>query len=110
MKIFISYTMRDGEIKESLLRDINSLNHLNNLVLFIDKLHNNDSNPQSRIKKEIESSDILLLLSSKKVFESKWVKKEILLAQELSLPIHFANPKNMKRIIKSVHNKVQNDK
>jgi len=106
MKIFISYTLKDGEIQEGLLTAIDAFSSWENLELFIDKLHNNEPDPQLRIETEIQNSDLLMLVGSTKIFQSEWVKKEIFLARERNLPIYIARPNNIIKTIKSVYNKV----
>jgi len=103
MKLFISYTLRDGEVNESLLHKIDNLNTLQNLELFIDKLHNTDMHPQRRIEKEIRKSDALVLLGSKGVFKSDWVKREVLLARDSSLDVYLIQPNRVVEEIKSIH-------
>ena len=106
MKIFLSYTLKDGEVQEELLREIDAFASWKNLELFIDKLHNLDSEPQTRIEKEIINSDILMLIGSSSVFQSDWVKKEIVLARENDLPIYLIKPNEIRNTIKSVYKNV----
>lgn len=106
MKVFISYTLRDGEVQIGLLKAIDRIGSLYKLEIFIDKLHNNDSNPQRRIEKEIQSSDVLMLIESTRIFQSEWVRKEILLARDKHLPIYLTQPNNIIKTIKTVYNNV----
>ncbi len=100
MKIFISYTMKGGEIDESYLKSINQKVTAENVEIFIDKLHNNDLDPQQRIEKEVKNSDILILIESNFVFKSDWVKKEIQIAREEGIPIYFTRQKDVIKTIK----------
>lgn len=102
MKIFISYTMKGGEINESYLKRINQRGATRGTKIFIDKLHNNDLNPQQRIEKEVKSSDVLILIQSNFVFKSDWVKKEIQIAREEGVPICFVKQKEVVKTLRRI--------
>jgi len=105
MKVFLSYTTRDKQIKSELFKKIEQVCKSLNIEIFIDKLHNDDFHPQERVEKELLNSDILILISSDLVFKSEWVRKELSMARFNKLPIHLTEPSNAIRTIKSVYNK-----
>jgi hypothetical protein len=86
MRIFVSYTTRDTEINRNLLLWISEILKSHG-VPFIDVIHNDSSNRQSRVKKELDSADIVLLLKSKSIEKSKWVSWEINRAKSQDIPI-----------------------
>jgi uncharacterized protein YfeS len=104
MKVFISYTLKDKEINDEYLEKVNELQSLDRVSLFIDKLHNFDFYPQNRIEEEIENCDILLVVGTKNIFKSDWVKKEIEIARLKNRPIYFTSPEKINKTIKSVYN------
>jgi len=104
MKVFISYTLKDKEINDEYLNKVNELQSLVNVSVFIDKLHNFDSFPQTRIEREIENCDMLLVVDTRNIFKSDWVKKEIEMARLKNRPIHFTRPEKINKTIKSVYN------
>jgi len=86
MRIFVSYTTRDTVISENFLRWVsNQLNASDKS--FIDILHNDSKNSQSRVEKELHSADILLLLDSDSIKDSSWVNWELQQAKVLGIPI-----------------------
>ena len=81
MKLFVSYTMRDGHITPSVLKVVEKILKNEGHSVFIDYLNNDSERKQERIISELRSSDQLLLLLSPKVRQSQWVKKELVCAQ-----------------------------
>ena len=86
MRIFVSYTTKDAVIDENLL------NWISNLLTscgrpFVDLLHNDSPDRQFRVERELYSADILLLLESSSVKDSRWVLWELQQAQNLDIPI-----------------------
>jgi hypothetical protein len=86
MKIFVSYTTRDLEITTAFLRNISYQLKAYGDV-FIDLLDNNSPNKQDRVIKELETSDLLLLIETKSTYLSKWVILEMDTATSLAIPI-----------------------
>jgi len=85
-KIFVSYTVADGVITFDILLEIEKLLFgISNT--FIDLLHNDSINKQSRVMFELKKSDLVLLIKTKEIYNSEWVKKEISFAQEINIPI-----------------------
>ncbi|MDR1383850.1 MAG: toll/interleukin-1 receptor domain-containing protein [Planctomycetaceae bacterium] len=86
MKYFVSYTTIDKEItKEFLYQFSNELKKYGEA--FIDMLDNNSSDKQLRIIYEIDSSDMLILIDTKSIYQSKWVLLEIERARGKEKPI-----------------------
>lgn len=86
-KIFISYTVRDGKINKGFLSKLeNKISPISNV--YIDLIHNNSKDKQKRVMSELKSSDMIFLIKTEEINESKWVKKEILLANKEGIPIY----------------------
>lgn len=85
-EIFVSYTTRDGQIDEAVLRQMRGyLERFGNP--FIDKLASSTRFPQLRIFWRLIRSDMLLLIVSPKTFQSPWVKTELFIAKLTRKPI-----------------------
>lgn len=91
MNIFVSYTSRDSEITEELLRKI-SVKLSKYGWVFIDLLHNNSLTPQAKVFEALEKSDLLIVLDTKSVRDSKWVILELEKANECQIPIQWSKP------------------
>ena len=89
MKIFISYTMKDNEISIAFLNNIKE-KYQNFVNIYIDKLC--DLSSQDSVLNELSTSDIVLLLNTQNIFNSKWVKLELDYAKSLGIPIIKYNP------------------
>ncbi|MCG8734799.1 TIR domain-containing protein [Tenacibaculum finnmarkense] len=86
MKIFISYTTRDKNItKELLIRIYNKLSEFESV--YIDLIHNDSENKQKRVFDELESADQIILIETKSVYDSNWVKVELERARHLKKEI-----------------------
>ena len=86
MNIFVSYTTRNNEVTINSL--INFSNKINSLgKIFIDLIDNNSDDKQNRVVKELEKAELLILIKSKSVLSSEWVKFEIESANEKNIPI-----------------------
>lgn len=90
-KVFVSYTVRDGFITRDYLLKLEKCMS-NKFNVYIDLLHNDSSNPQKRVIKELIKSDIFLLIYTKEVFNSPWVLLELNIAIYLKIPIITYNP------------------
>ena len=87
MKIFVSYTTRDGIIRKEFLHKL--FNNISNFCLvYIDMLHNNSVNKQKRVFKELRNSDFIFLIKTEQIDNSEWVDKEISHAKKLNIPIY----------------------
>lgn len=79
-KCFLSYTLNDNKINESIL--INIEKYLNNYCdIYIDLLHNDSELVQKRVESELLDSDLFILVVTEGTYKSKWVRREIELAK-----------------------------
>ena len=86
MKIFVSYTTRDRNItKDFLLKLFNELSEFE--TVYIDLIHNDSENKQKRVFDELESADQIVLIETKNVYNSNWVKIELESAKRLKKDI-----------------------
>ncbi|KAF2511670.1 TIR domain-containing protein [Flavobacterium arcticum] len=86
LKVFISYTVRDGEIDSHFLTKLNhQISEIS--TVYIDLIHNNSVNKQNRVVNELKKSDFIFLIRTEQTNNSKWVNKELSLARELNIPI-----------------------
>lgn len=86
MKYFISYTRRDKEVTRELLEKLSAkLREFGEV--FVDILDNNSTDKQERVISELSSSDTLILLESKSIYNSDWVRIELEIANEKKIPI-----------------------
>lgn len=91
-KIFISYTTRNNDVDKSLLMSIESEIKIYGDV-YIDLLHNdNIIDPQSTVMEMLIKSDILIVLDTYRIHESRWVAFELEKANENNIPILFLSP------------------
>ncbi|NQX97226.1 MAG: toll/interleukin-1 receptor domain-containing protein [Flavobacteriales bacterium] len=87
---FVSYTIRDNTVSIEFLQQIEKF--LQNFgTPFIDLLHNDSEDKQSRIENELYKSDCLILINTDKAKESEWVNKELSIACERNIPIYEYN-------------------
>jgi len=93
MRIFVSYTTRNGDINLAVLNNIHE--KISGLgTIFIDLLHNYGGG-QRKVIDELRVSDLLLVLDSEKVLESEWVKFEIDFAKSSGIPIVTLTPEEL---------------
>ena len=90
MKYFVSYTTRDKEITSDLLKQFSKELEKKGEV-FIDLLHNDSIDKQSRVLKELDSSDVMILIETNSVYQSEWVVLEIEQANAIPIPIQIMN-------------------
>ncbi|MEC4050028.1 hypothetical protein OX284_011355 [Flavobacterium sp. SUN046] len=69
MKYFVSYTTRDKEITPDLLKQFSKEFEKKGEV-FIDLLHNDSIDKQSRVLKELDSCDVMILIETNSVYQS----------------------------------------
>lgn len=101
--VFISYTLRDNRLSKTKLNEFkNALKTLNFLSTFIDALDNNDAiSPQNEVMAQLMRSDVVWLIDSAKISESKWVLKEIEIAIKYNKSIHKLSVETMDNIIQA---------
>lgn len=86
MNIFVSYTTKDHEISLVMLNQISTrLKQIG--TVYVDILDNNSLDKQKRVFDELDNSDVIVLIVSNNVYNSKWVIKEIERARKLLIPI-----------------------
>ena len=86
MKLFISYTTKDNEVTINKLKNISEKLKLIGRV-YVDIIDNDSPNKQERVFFELDNSNVLILISSNKVYFSEWVQKEIERANNKSIPV-----------------------
>ena len=86
MRIFVSYTLRDGILNPLSLSKLDSL--LSELgTPYIDILHNNSSHPQEFVVRMLNESSLFIACVTPLFFQSEWVRLEYAEAHKLGLPI-----------------------
>jgi hypothetical protein len=94
MKLFVSYTMRDGYITPSVLRIVERIFKDEGHSVFIDYLNNDSEKKQERVIKELKESDQVILLITPLVRKSQWVNRELICARQHHIkvvPYKFIN-------------------
>ena len=86
MKYFVSYTTRDKEVTIDLLKSFAKRLRYYGEV-FVDLIDNNSLNKQDRVISELDSSDLMVLIESKNIYNSEWVVLEIERAKAKNIPI-----------------------
>lgn len=66
--------------------------------MFIDLLLNDSIDKQSRVLKELDSSDVMILIETNSVYQSEWVVLEIEQANAMPIPIQKMNHDQLKKI------------
>lgn len=101
IKTFISYTMRDEYVNTQLLTAVEE-SFDSHLLLYIDVLHNDSLKKQLRVEEELINSELVILLKSESTKKSKWVQRELWLAETNNIPIldvHINSSMSVKGII-----------
>lgn len=88
MKVFVSYTLRDGFLNTHDLRLIEKA-LISWCDPYIDLLHNRSRNPQKQVISVLEESSLLLACLTPGLFSSRWVQLELKLAIINNIPIKF---------------------
>jgi hypothetical protein len=102
MKIFVSYTLRDGFLNTHDLKLIEKV-LISWCDPYIDLLHNQSRNPQKEVISVLEQSSMLLACLTPGLFSSKWVQLELKLAAINNIPIMFLDTGTLVRNAKLVH-------
>jgi len=84
MNVFISYTIRDTEISIDNLQKVKCKLHKFDSV-YIDLIDIYRS--QDKVESELKNSNLVILIETENVYNSKWVLKEIDIASRCSIPI-----------------------
>lgn len=80
MRLFVSYTLRDGEITPMQLRRLSKILRAKGHTVFIDYLDNDSIEKQARVIDELQNCDKIMLLKTRKVQDSEWVALEMAFA------------------------------
>lgn len=106
MNIFVSYTTRDAMIDRQLLEDASEvLCTYGNF--YIDLLHNDSKDKQAYVVHMLSQSNVLVLIESFSVKESRWVQWELREADRLKIPVLYVPAiGNQKEIIKNIRFKL----
>ncbi len=86
MNIFVSYTTRDRHISTCLLQAVFDVAS-NFGSPYIDLMHNNSSDKQGYVEFKLSESNMVVLLLSDSIWESKWVQWELNEAKSLGIPV-----------------------
>jgi len=90
MKVFLSYTIRDGSIDSQLLEQL-EVQFRSKYSVYIDLLHNKGINPQQEVLKQLGESDLVIQIVTPLISDSEWACLEKELAIKEGIPIHFVN-------------------
>ena len=96
MRIFVSYTLKDGYLDTSVLSQVKEL-YRNSDSCYIDILDNDSVDKQGRVEQELQSADVLLLIETPMVMESKWVRHELNVAKNRNILIIKSDINNIKK-------------
>lgn len=91
-KLFFSYTLRDGMVNDSLLSEIYTI-LVKTFDVFIDLLHNDSTDKQTRVLNELKSSQYVFVLKTPMIEESSWVGIEIAETKKMGIPLFFIDLK-----------------
>lgn len=85
-KIFVSYTLKDGDVSFEILKQLNQI-LVSKYDVFIDLLHNDSDDPQKRVMDELRKADFIIIIESKATYVSQWVQKELMVARYYKIPM-----------------------
>ncbi|BFM07733.1 hypothetical protein [Halioxenophilus aromaticivorans] len=88
MKVFLSYTIRDGLINKNLLQLLDG-EISRECDIYIDLLHNRSATPQDEVIKQLVSSDMLIQITTPSIDDSGWASLEANLAAEQKIKTCF---------------------
>ncbi|OUO77839.1 toll/interleukin-1 receptor domain-containing protein [Bacteroides sp. An269] len=98
MRLFVSYTLKDGYLDTSLLLKVKEL-YKNCDSCYIDIIDNDSIDKQGRVEQELQSADALLLIETPMAMQSKWVKYELDVAKKRNIVIIKSDINKIKREI-----------
>ena len=109
MKYFVSYTTIDEEItKEVLINISNKIKEIGEV--FIDIIDNNSIDKQARVLSEFDNSDVLLLIKTKNIYNSNWVKLELQRAESNNIPVKAISINTLNQLVDFKAFLIQNPK
>jgi hypothetical protein len=86
MRIFVSYTRRDGVLSgDALARLENILAGVGEV--YIDALHNCSRFPQAHVLAALRDSNLVIACDSPSFAQSEWTRIELALARECAIPV-----------------------
>jgi len=104
MKLFLSYTMRDGNV--TLLRLRQASVYLRKFgSVFVDAVHNADADWQARVEREIAECDLVVSIETSAFRESAWVNRELEIASKLqkkTISVEWLQGENWKSVLASL--------
>ncbi|MEC4028943.1 TIR domain-containing protein [Myroides odoratimimus] len=93
--IFVSYTTRNENVDKKTLEKIYKIFSKYGDV-YIDLLHNDDLlHPQEKVIKKLEIADVLIVLNTKDIDKSEWVKFEIKKSKSRNIEIKYIDIDNI---------------
>ena len=98
MRLFVSYTLKDGCLDTSVLLKVKEL-YRNFDSCYIDIIDNDSVDKQVRVEQELQSADVLLLIETPMVLQSQWVRYELEVAKKRNIVIIKNDINNIKREI-----------
>ncbi len=95
MRIFLSYTFRDGYLTEEDLKTAVERVHPGHSV-FVDKFVHNVADVQARIEHEISTCDLLVGIATTGFTYSPWVQDELRFARRFGKPCILISPDRLR--------------
>jgi len=112
MKIFLSYTMRDGNV--TLLRLRQASDYLRRFgSVFADAIHNADTDRQARVEREIAECDLVVSIETSAFRKSAWVYREQEIASRLqkkTISVEWLQGENWESVLSSILNQIEEER
>lgn len=93
MNFFVSYTTRDNNVSQKLLKHIAEIVSLYGNC-YIDLLHNIGKDKQHHVELMLSQADLLILIASGSIHTSRWVQWELGEARRCNIPIIVVDAKS----------------
>ena len=103
IKIFLSYTLRDKSLSvEDLSAFKRAIELLPKMQIYVDILDNKNANdPQGEVFYHLDKASIVWIVNSEHIEASPWAAKEIAIAKESGVPVHYLDLSIIRTIAKS---------
>jgi hypothetical protein len=86
MRVFVSYTLRDGVLSACVLAELAS--RMRDFCSpYVDIVHNRSENPQAHVLRQLSECEVVLACMTPGFLASPWVGLELSLAQARACPI-----------------------
>lgn len=111
MKVFLSYTVRDGFIDSRVLEELEK--HLSpKWSIYIDLLHNKSASPQKEVLTKLAESDLVIQIVTPSISDSEWACLEKDLALMNGIPVGFVNygQQSLKQLAKGISEVIASNK